>query len=131
MTKVKAIRTEEDYQAALKRIEQIWDAPAGSPEDAELDMLVDLVERYEDEHEPMGDPTPLGALEFLIDQQGEVPDYLGTPSEVAEVLAGARPITPRIARVLHERFGIPYDSMLQEGRPSAPSAPMERSRTAR
>ena len=114
MAKVKSIRTEADYQAALGRIEQLWDAPDGTPEGDELDALVDLVERYEDKHEPMGYPTPIGAIEFLIDQEGRTPEYLGTTSEVTEVLAGARPLTPRMAHVLHERFGIPYDSLLHQ-----------------
>ncbi len=112
MAKVKSIRTEADYQAARTRIEQLWDAAAGSPEGDELDALVDLVERYEDKHEPMGYPTPADAIEVLIDQEGNLPKYLGTATEVADVLAGFGPVTSRMARVLHERFGIPYDSML-------------------
>ena len=123
MAKVKGIRTEADYQAALGRIEQIWDAPDGTPESDELDALVDLVERYEDKHEPMGYPTPLGAIEFLIDQEGKVPDYLGTPSEVTEVLAGTRPLTPKMAHVLHERFGISYESMQHQEPSKADTAP--------
>ena len=114
MAKVKSIRTEADYEAALARIEQLWDAPLGSPEGDELDVLIDLVERYEDKHEPMGYPTPVGAIEFLIDQEGRTPEYLGSTSEVAEVLAGTRPLTSTMAHVLHERFGIPYDSMLPQ-----------------
>ena len=110
----KPIQTEAEYSAALARIWQLWDAPEGDPTHDELDALVDLVERYKDKHEPMGYPTPIGAIEFLIDQEGRTPEYLGTTSEVTEVLAGARPLTPRMAHVLHERFGIPYDSLLRQ-----------------
>ena len=47
------IRTEEDYEAALARIAEIFYAEIGTPEGDELDALVDLVELYEDEHYPM------------------------------------------------------------------------------
>ena len=123
MAKMQSICTETDYQAALARIEQLWDAPAGSPEGAELDALVRLVERYENNHEPMGYPTPAGAIEFLIDQEGGTPEYLGTVSEVADVLAGARGPTPRMAQALHERFGIPYGAMLRHEPSAADAAP--------
>lgn len=41
---VKPIRTEEDYDAALARIEEIWDAEPGTQESDELDVLSILVE---------------------------------------------------------------------------------------
>ena len=122
LAKVKSIRTEADYQAALGRIEQLWDAPDGTPEGDELDALVDLVERYEDKHEPMGYSTPIGAIEFLIDQEGNLPRYLGTATEVADVLAGFGPVTSRMARELHERLGIPYGSMLPRNSSKADTA---------
>ena len=115
MVGMKSIRTESEYEAALARIEQIWEAADDSPESDELESLVYIVERYEDQHETMGYPTPIGAIEFLIDQEGRPPGYLGTASEVTEVLAGARPLTPRMVHALHQCFGIPYSSMLARG----------------
>ena len=114
MAMVKPIKTEADYDAALARAWEIWNAPEGSAESEELDTLVDLIEAYEEVHYPMGYPTPAGAIEFIIDQEGKVPEYLGTASEVADVLAGVSPVTPKMAQVLHERFGIPYGSMQPE-----------------
>lgn len=46
------IRTDDDLTAALTRIDALWGAEPGSPEGDELDILVDLVEHYEDEHVP-------------------------------------------------------------------------------
>ena len=126
------IRTEADYEAALARIDQLWDAPLGSPEGNELDILVDLVELYELKYEPMGDPSPAAAIEFRLDQEGLGPEDLvpdvGTPAEVADLLSGRREVTLAMAQVLHNRLGIPYDVLLQEKRSHAP---MERSRTVR
>ena len=123
------IRTEADYEAALARIEQLWDAALGSPEGDELDILVDLVELYELKYVPMGYPSPAAAIEFRLDQEGLTPDDLtpdvGTPAQIADILSGRGEITLATAQVLHNRLGIPYDVLLQEERPSVS---MERSR---
>lgn len=53
MTNLKPIRTEADYEAALARIDEIFEAELDSPEGRELDALVDLVESYESKHFPL------------------------------------------------------------------------------
>lgn len=53
MTNLKPIRTEADYEAALARIDEIFEAELDSPEARELDALVDLVESYESKHFPL------------------------------------------------------------------------------
>ena len=52
-SKIKPIRTEKDYEAALARIDALMEAKPGSTEFDDLDVLVDLVEHYESKHEPM------------------------------------------------------------------------------
>ncbi len=68
MISAKPIRTEEDYEAALARIEEIFKAEFDSPEGKELDILVDLVELYESKHVPMGYPDPIEAIKFRMEQ---------------------------------------------------------------
>lgn len=70
MVSTKPIRTEEDYEAALARIEEIFEAKFDSPEGKELDILVDLVELYESKHVPMGYPDPIEAIKFRMEQMG-------------------------------------------------------------
>ena len=48
----KLISTDEHYQAAMNRIDHIFDSPAGTLEDDELDLLLHLVEPYEPEPYP-------------------------------------------------------------------------------
>jgi len=119
--KFRAIRTEEEYKAALARIDEIFDAEMGSAEDEELDELADLVESYEDKHYPIGMPDPISAIEFRMDQanlsQKDLIPYIGSSAMVAEVLSGKREITLSMARALHENLGIPADVLLQ--RPGA------------
>ncbi len=65
---IKPIQTEEDYEAALVRIDVLMGAEPDSPEFDELDVLADLVELYESKHEPMGYPSPVAAIKFRMEQ---------------------------------------------------------------
>ena len=115
--RVKAIRTEADHKAALERIDALMDASAGTAAGDELDVLVDLVEHYEEKHVLMGFPTPVAAIEFRMDQAGLAPrdlvPYIGSRAKVSEVLSGKRTLTIRMARALHEHLGIPADVLLR------------------
>ena len=113
------IRTEADYRAVLVRIDELLDAAYGSPEDAELDLLSDLVELYEDRHYPIDFPrNPIAAIEFRMDQleltRRDLVPFMGSRAKVSEVLAGKRAITMSMARALHKNLGIPADILLQE-----------------
>ena len=70
MAAIKAIRSEDDYNDALARIEEIFGAEAGTLESDECDVLVGLVELYEQEHYPVGPPSVSAALEFHREQTG-------------------------------------------------------------
>ena len=65
---IKPIQTEEDYEAALARIDVLMGVEPDSPEFDELDVLADLVELYESKHEPMGYPSPVAAIKFRMEQ---------------------------------------------------------------
>lgn len=65
---IKPIQTEEDYEAALARIDVLMGAEPDSPKFDELDVLADLVELYESKHEPMGYPSPVAAIKFRMEQ---------------------------------------------------------------
>ena len=118
MGKIKAIRSEADYNAALARIDALMDAEPDTPEGEELDVLVDLVEHYEEKHVPMGFPSPVAAIEFRLEQAGLAPrdliPFIGSRAKVSEVLSGKRPLTMPMARALHEHLGIPAAVLLQQ-----------------
>lgn len=56
---LKLIKTEEEYKVALKRLGEVFNAPVGTPEGDECDILTLLVGAYEDEHYPIEPPDPL------------------------------------------------------------------------
>ena len=70
MNNIRAIRTEEDYESALARIEEIFDAEERTSEEEELNILVDLVSVYEDLNYPIGPRDPIAAIEFRMEQAG-------------------------------------------------------------
>lgn len=70
MASLESIRTEEDYEAALGRIHELFNAPVGTPEGDELESLVDLVDIYAAEHFPIDPPSPIAAIEYYLDQRG-------------------------------------------------------------
>ena len=53
---IKVIKSEEDYQAALSRIDELMEAEPNTPEGDELELLVTLVEQYEEEKYPIKEP---------------------------------------------------------------------------
>ena len=99
------------------RIFELMDTKPDSREGDELDVLVDLVELYENKHVPIGYPNPIAAIEFRMDQAGLRPrdlvSFIGSRAKVSEVLSGKRAITMPMARALHEHLGIPADVLLR------------------
>ena len=126
MVFVKPIRTDEDLERALARVDEIFHAKPGTPESDELDILVRLVESYEGEVCPIATPSPIDAIEFEMEQLGLTPrdliPYIGSGEKVAEVLSGKRGITVAMARALHKNLNIPAEILLQEADADSPPA---------
>lgn len=118
MVSVRPIPSEEDYEAALARLPSIFQAESGTREGDERDILVDLIERYEDEHYPISPVSPIAAIEFMMDQRSmtrrDLIPLIGSASKVSEVLSGKRDITMAMARALHKHLGIPADILLHD-----------------
>ena len=62
------IKTEEDYNNALARIEELFAADTNTPEGDELELLITLVELYEKEMFPIEAPDPISAIKFRMEQ---------------------------------------------------------------
>ncbi|WP_287130243.1 ImmA/IrrE family metallo-endopeptidase [Candidatus Cyanaurora vandensis] len=116
--KPKVIKTETDYQDALTRIEMLFEAKPGSPDGDELELLITLVERYEEKVYPIDLPSPVEAIRFRMEQQGlkakDLVAYIGSASKVSEILAGKRPLSLTMIRNLVNGLGIPAEVLLQE-----------------
>ena len=114
---IKPIKTEADYEAAMKEIEQLWGASYGSLEGDKLDVLVTLVEAYEEKHYPIPPPDPIEAILHYMENQGlseqDLEPYLGSHLYVSEVLNRQRGLSLDMIRKLHMELGIPADILVQ------------------
>ncbi|MBI5018220.1 MAG: ImmA/IrrE family metallo-endopeptidase [Deltaproteobacteria bacterium] len=114
----KVIKNEEEYDAALGRIDELMDADPGTAEGDELELLVTLVELYEQKAHPIGLPDPVEAILFRMEQAGlkqkDLAPFLGSRSKVSEVLSRQRPLSLGMMRRLHEGLQIPAEVLLQE-----------------
>lgn len=117
---IKPIKGEADYDRALRRVEELWDAPQGSAESDELDILTTLIEAYEREHYPIDPPDPIEAIKFRLEQGGKdsraLIGVIGQRTRVYEVLRGKRPLSLNMIRSLHEKLGIPAEVLIQRAR---------------
>lgn len=114
---IKPIRTEQDYQAALKEIERLFEAVPGTPESDRLDILVSLVEAYEAKHYPIPEPDdPVQVVEYYMESRGlnrtDLAVYLGSKERVSEFLNRKRSLSLEMIRSLHEGLGIPADLLI-------------------
>ncbi|MDA3954966.1 MAG: helix-turn-helix domain-containing protein [Bacteroidales bacterium] len=116
--KIKVIKTEEDYNKALKRLEVVFDAPIDSPQGDEAELLAILIENYEEEHYPIEAPDPIEAIRFRMEQMNmnkkDLAKIIGYKSRVSEILNRKRKLSLNMIRQLHKKLKIPYDSLLSE-----------------
>ncbi len=113
---IKLLKTEEDYNQAIKRLEKIFHAPFGSNEGDEAELLTLLIEKYEDDHYPIDAPDPIEAIKFRMEQIGmtkkELADVIGYKSRVSEILGRKRKLSLNMIRNLHDKLNIPYESLI-------------------
>mgnify|MGYP000521845251 CR=1 FL=1 len=115
---IKAIKTEEDYNLALSRLEEIFHAPANTTEGDEAEVLSILIEKYEDEYYPIVAPDPIEAIKFRMEQmemdKKDLAEVLGYKSRVSEIFSRKRKLTLSMIRNLHVKMKIPYESLLTD-----------------
>jgi len=114
---IKPIRTQDDYEEALIEIQHLMDADSGTPEADRLEILVTLVEAYENKHYPIPEPSdPVAVLEYYMESRGlsrsDLERYLGSRSRVSEVLKHKRGLSIEMIRRLHYEMGIPSDLLI-------------------
>jgi HTH-type transcriptional regulator / antitoxin HigA len=114
----KVIKTEEEYNIALNRLEVIFDAQVGTPEGDELELLSLLIDNYEKIQYPIDLPDPIEAIKFRMEQLGIKPKdlakVLGFRSRVTEVLNKKRKLSLDMIRRLNRDLHIPTTVLIQE-----------------
>ena len=120
---IKPIKTNSDYETALKEIERLFDAEPGTPDGDRLEVLSTLVEAYEDEHYPIPLPDPIEAIYYFIEMilytmdsrgltRADLEPYIGSRARVSEILNRKRPLSLSMIQRLNTGLGIPAESLI-------------------
>lgn len=113
---IKPIKSEQDYQAALRRIDELWGCKKDTPEGDEFDVLVTLIESYEMKNYPFAPPDPVDAIKFRMEQmnikKAEMVKFFGSQSRVSEVLNRKRSLTLKMIKSLYRGLKIPAEILL-------------------
>lgn len=115
---LKLIKTEEEYKVAIKRLGEVFNSPAGTPESDECDLLGLLVGAYEDEHYSIEPPDPIEAIKIRMEQmqlkQVDLIDVIGSKSRVSEVLGRKRKLSLEMIRNLSERLNLSVTTLIRD-----------------
>ena len=115
---IKPIRNDKDLKEAFHRLENVFQAEKGTTEFDEMEVLVTLIEAYENKHYPIGPPHPIEAIKFRMEQQGlsarDLENFIGSSGRVSEILNKKRPLSLLMVKRLHHGLNIPYESLLAD-----------------
>lgn len=116
--KIKVIKSEIEYNEALARVEQIFDAAQGTEEADELELLAMLIDNYEEENSPIPFPHPLEAIKFRMEQldmkNKDLASIIGYKSRVSEILNNKRKLSLDMIRKISAKLHISSDLLILE-----------------
>lgn len=115
---LKPIKNEAEYDELLEWIDNQFDTPPvpDSPEGHKLQIALLLVKAYEDEHYQIPAPDPIDAIKIKMDEKGlkskDLAEWVGSKSYVSALLSRKKPLTLKLAKLFHEKLGIPAQVLL-------------------
>ena len=102
--KIKPIKSEQDYEEALERLEVIFDASPNTQEGDEADILSLLIDTYENQNYPIEAPDPIEAIKIRMEEmnlkQKDLVGIMGGKSRVSEILNKKKRLTVDMIREL-------------------------------
>jgi HTH-type transcriptional regulator/antitoxin HigA len=115
----KVLKTEAQYQKAVKRAMHIFHVPENTPEGDELALLLLLIRDYEDRNITIPDLDPIEVIKLKMAETGikakDLEPLIGTKGHVSSVLSGKREITLKMAQRLRDYFQLPAELFLPAG----------------
>lgn len=120
---IQPLHSNKDYQQALARIDEIFEAKPNTKKGDELEVLGILVDEYERDHFPIEGPKPIEAIKFRMNQLGmaqkDLAKILGSKSRASEILSGKRSLSLNQIKILFKELEIPAEVLIQEPEPVA------------
>ncbi|MDP3451643.1 MAG: hypothetical protein Q8R90_01700 [Bacteroidales bacterium] len=115
---IKILKTETDYNQALKRLETIFSAEIGTLESDEADVLGLLIDEYEKKHYPIEAPDPIEAIKIRMEEmhlkQIDLVNEMGGKSRVSEILNRKRKLTIEMIRKLTTRLNLSPEGLIND-----------------
>lgn len=115
---IKPIKTESDYREALKKLDILFDAPAGTPESDEADILALIIDEYEKKYHKIDAPDPIEAIKIRMEEmqlrQVDLADVIGSKSRVSEVLNRKRKLTVEMIINLTLQLNLSADILIKD-----------------
>ena len=115
---MRLIKSEKEYENALQRLDEIFDAKSSSKEGQEAELLALLIEEYENKYHPINAPDPIAAIRIRMEEmqlkQKDLVGVIGSKGIVSEVLNKKRKLTVNMIRNLSEKLKIAVNVLIQE-----------------
>jgi HTH-type transcriptional regulator/antitoxin HigA len=115
---IKPIKSEEDYNQALVRLELLFDAPIGTPESDEADILGLIIDEYERKHYFIDAPDPIEAIKIRMAEmhlkQTDLINVIGGKSRVSEILNRKRKLTLEMIRNLNIKLNLSASLLIKD-----------------
>jgi HTH-type transcriptional regulator / antitoxin HigA len=116
--KLKPIKTKKEYEAYLDWVDKLFDKKIkpNSPEGEELQVALLLIKQYEDERYPIPTPDPIEAIKLKMAEKGlknkDLVGLIGSKGYISSLLSGKKALTLEIAKVFHQKLGVPAEILL-------------------
>lgn len=116
--KLRPIKTKKEYEAYLDWVDELFDKKVkpNSPEGEELQVALLLIKQFEDEHYPIPTPDPIEAIKLKMAEKGlknkDLVGLIGTKGYISSLLSGKKALTLEIAKVFHQKLGVPAEILL-------------------
>jgi HTH-type transcriptional regulator / antitoxin HigA len=116
--KYQVIKSEEQYEKALERLDEIFDTESSSIEGQEAELLALLIEDYENQIYPIDTPDPIVAIKIRMEElsvkQKDLVGVVGAKGIVSEVLNKKRKLTVTMIRNLSAKLKIAPNVLIQD-----------------
>lgn len=112
------LKSEKQYEELLEWIDLQFDLNLSpeSKEGQQLQIALLIVKQYEDEHYQIPSPDPIEIVKLKMEERGlkskDLVTWIGSKAYVSALLNRKKPLTLRIAKVLHRKLGIPAAVLL-------------------
>ena len=115
---IRVLRNESDYDWALSRLNALFDAPTGTPEGDEAEILAILVDEYERKHHPIEAPDPIEAIKIRMEELGlrqvDLVGEIGGKSRVSDIINKKRKLTIENVRKLSQRLNLSANLLIND-----------------